>query len=191
MIGICQVNIGNWLTEGKEYELLEVFDNEVKVLCDDGVSAIVIMSNLFQIKAEETMKEEYKLFGELSPEEQGALLLAHHNDETIEVYGCDCGWKVCIGMPSWFTDLRYRVKPKELTKPSINWSHVHPDYKWMATDSDGDTFLSKEKPVNRDGLWETVEVPLDHTCFVDAEGFVSFVKGTCAPEDSLVERPHV
>lgn len=80
----------------------------------------------------------------------------------------------------------YRVKEVPVTKPPINWDHVHPDFKWIATDKDGQTYLYSEKPVIRfDSCWNI------HVCgmSVDARHFQSLVPGTCDWRDSLVERP--
>jgi hypothetical protein len=78
----------------------------------------------------------------------------------------------------------YRIKEVPLTKPSINWEHVHPDFKWMATDEDNHTYLYTVCPYLDEYLWDFV----GGQC-TGAGYFTSFVPGTCNWEDSLVERP--
>ena len=90
-------------------------------------------------------------------------------------------WKVA-GSPSWSWDcVKYRVKP--VSKPSINWDHVHPDYNWMATDADGEAFLYKKEPTAGHHRWE------DGQHWVEACIFNSFIPGDCDWEESLVQRP--
>lgn len=76
----------------------------------------------------------------------------------------------------------YRVKEVPLTKPSINWDHVHPDFKWMATDKCGETYLFVSEPTIDISLWDGPQ-------WVCASNWTSFVPGTCDWKDSLVERP--
>ena len=81
---------------------------------------------------------------------------------------------------NWY-EYEYRIA---VTKPSINWEHVHPDYKWMATDQNGRTFLYKSEPYISRHLW----VSEFHT---PAASYASFIAGTCDWQDSLVVRPGV
>lgn len=90
------------------------------------------------------------------------------------------------GELSWnWCDLDYDIYEEPKTKPSIDWSHVNKDYKYMATDEDGDTHLYNKKPYIEDyGVWN-----VSSGFCKSAEAFVSFVPGTCNWKDSLVERP--
>lgn len=57
-----------------------------------------------------------KTWGEMSDEEQGALLLAHHRGEVIEFWIERRGeWVWIDSSPDWFHDVAYRVRPKTLT----------------------------------------------------------------------------
>tara|TARA_R110000851_G_scaffold115675_4_gene241625 strand:- start:7245 stop:7751 length:507 start_codon:yes stop_codon:yes gene_type:complete len=56
------------------------------------------------------VEESPTLFGDMTPEEQGALLLAAHNKEVIECRGAS-GW-VTVPRSSWIPTVAYRVKPK-------------------------------------------------------------------------------
>src|SRR5690554_1610547 len=93
------------------------------------------------------------------------------------------GWRVIEGrLASWNWDAKeYRIK--EPTKPSINWDHVHPDYKWVATDADGENLLNRKEP--RAGWYEWV----GGQHWVGACIFKSFIPGDCDWKESLVQRP--
>ena len=72
---------------------------------------------------------------------------------------------------------------KKLTKPSINWDHVHESFKYLVQDEDGGCWLTKDRPVATPISWaggDTVR---------DATHFASIVPGTCDWKDSLVQRP--
>ena len=99
------------------------------------------------------------------------------------------GWYDLFGSPGFnWVQHEYRVKEVPLIKPSINWDHVNPCFKWMATDSDGHTYLFSEIPRHDDGdtYWTLGGKP--GMC-VDTDGFASFTPGTRYWKDSLVERP--
>lgn len=94
-------------------------------------------------------------------------------------------------------DADYRIYEEPKTKPSINWEHVHKDYKYMATDITGETWLYKEHPTFNEYCNEYCK---EWTCAYNAIGahndicayagaYASFVKGTCKADESLVERP--
>ena len=88
-----------------------------------------------------------------------------------------------------------------MTKPSINWDHVDPKYKWLASDgeggkrhylyaikpyidplSDGWNF-DYPKPPDRDDSGSIIDTPV-----VFAGGFCTFTPGDCPWQESLVER---
>lgn len=54
----------------------------------------------------------------------------------------------------WGSD-QWRIKPKEVVKPSINWDHVAPEYKYLAMDKDGGVYLYTSKPehIMEFGTW--------------------------------------
>ena len=92
-------------------------------------------------------------------------------------------WRVA-NTPDWYEQHEYRI---HLTKPSINWSHVHPQYTHMATDKDGRTWLYHNHPPCGESHWVD---PCDLNFPVSkAETFASFKAGTCDWKDSLVARP--
>ncbi len=169
------------ITVGKVYEardnLTGVFNikNDSNLWChyDDA---------LFEIVTEE---DEPKRFGELDRDRQMNLFAAWLNGVQIQ-YLNECvspaAW-FSKNHPTWGGGVCYRTKPIELTKPSINWSHVHEDYKWMATDKNGDTFVFTSLPRLKRNVWSN-----DHD-EPEAAIFTSFKVGTCDWKDSLVERP--
>ena len=77
---------------------------------------------------------------------------------------------------------------KKVTKPSIDWNHVAPKYKYLSEDSDGSAFLYEEEPYVADdaSAWCAQSDEL-----VEANGFASYMKGTCDWKDSLIKRPEV
>jgi len=98
---------------------------------------------------------------------------------------------------SWFKDTpfdsccEYRIKPR---KPSIDWSHISSEWKWLATYRSGHSYLFSHKPNISKGVWSTIGEYND-----EAEGyetltpiialhFSSFKPGTGDWKDSLVSR---
>jgi hypothetical protein len=117
-------------------------------------------------------------FGLLEPETQEALK-AHGGP--YEVY-CHGEW-LENNYPTFRLAVVYRVKPQPLTKPSIDWSHVAPKWRWLARDADDDAFLYKEKPYALHSKWSSSKE------IRRADTFASYTPGTCDWKDSLVERP--
>jgi hypothetical protein len=129
------------------------------------------------------MENEMKTLAEKIEVMQAAL-----EGKEIEFLALDLngdGWSDVPGEPyfNWY-DFDYRIKEVSKTKPQINWDHVNPDFKWMATDEDNQTYLYTAYPYLEENWWDF----LGGQC-VGADYFASFVPGTCNWEDSLVERP--
>lgn len=118
-------------------------------------------------------------FGLLDPETQEALK-AHGGP--YEYYSLQ-GWFPASFAISLSPHLVFRVKPQPLTKPSIDWSHVAPEYKWLARDESGDAYVYSGQPCAHDGIWKYVGK------YRMADPFASYTPGTCDWKDSLVERP--
>ena len=93
-------------------------------------------------------------------------------------------WKILNGSP--YQHSQHTIRAVKPTKPSINWDHVADKFKWLAMDEDGIYFLFAEKPEfdEEDGIWKAVWVDC-----IESTGFKSFIPGTCAAKDSLIERP--
>ena len=75
----------------------------------------------------------------------------------------------------------HRIKP---TKPSINWEHVHPRYKYLARDKDGRVDLYEEEPVKFNSDWD-----IDVGNVARANSHSSLKPGNCDWTESLVKRP--
>lgn len=86
--------------------------------------------------------------------------------------------------PTWIFDAIYRAKTVALTKPSINWDHVAPQFVAMATDSYGYSRLFEEQPtaIKGTGYYQDGWGQMVHT-------HASFIPGTCDWKDSLLMRP--
>ena len=73
---------------------------------------------------------------------------------------------------------------KAITKPSIDWSHVSPEYNYLAQDSSGQGYLCGKKPHRMDYAWDMGPSP-----YIRATTFTSYEPGACDWKDSLVKRP--
>ena len=127
-----------------------------------------------------------KPFGELDTETQNALFQAWRRGATMEYSYVEApGIWSTTNAPTWSENKLYRVEPAEATKPSIDWSHVAPGYKWLARDEDGRSYLFDDKPTIRISVW----LACDGIDYAHPDGFASYAPGTCDWKDSLVERP--
>ena len=73
---------------------------------------------------------------------------------------------------------------KAAVKPSIDWSHVSPEYNYLAQDENGDGYLCGKNPQRTNMIW-SMEAP-----YISATTFTSYEPGTCDWKDSLVKRPN-
>jgi len=114
------------------------------------------------------------------------VMQAYVDGKPIEVTLPDGHWGEAESLPFWDWIMRdYRIAP--LTKPSINWDHVAPEYKWMATDKDGFTWLFSDCPYCGTVCWNLKIDALSSTQH-RVNSFSSFVPGTCDWKYSLVRR---
>jgi hypothetical protein len=104
--------------------------------------------------------------------------------EGKKIHYSDNGWDwEVVDSPSWdWIGIVYRVKP--VSKPSINWGHVHPDYKWLFTDYDGSSYIVASEPTLSSAYWF-----IEDADYVTPEIFASFIPGDCDWKESLVQRP--
>jgi hypothetical protein len=90
-----------------------------------------------------------------------------------------------VDNPTWDWEYtEYRVKP--VSKPSINWDHVHPDYKYLFTESDGSSYLVASEPTQSRTRWL---IDIEDEDYITPEIFASFIPGDCDWKESLVQRP--
>ena len=114
----------------------------------------------------------------LLDEETRAALIAHGGP--YEYWFSEGRWVTATGAtPDQWRSIVFRVKAVPLTKPSINWDHVLPEYKWLARDSGGVAWLYSNKP----------REPDTNGTIAPVRAFSSYSPGTCDWKDSLVERP--
>lgn len=77
------------------------------------------------------------------------------------------------------------VQDESATKPSIDWSHVKEDYKWLAVCAYGGADVYENEPkVGAGGYWYNPKGGRNNVNVL-----ASYVPGTCDWRDSLVKRP--
>ena len=108
----------HWWTVGKEYVVLDCGtpadnDGDTYEAFKNPQPAVV-----FRIvsRASEARADTPKLWRDMTPEEKGALLLAHHEGKVIEYCFCgDSDWQP-IASPSFTPTHAYRVKPEPVVE---------------------------------------------------------------------------
>ena len=133
---------------------------------------------------------KHKPFGELSRDEKLALMTAWVDGKQIEYYNYRCKWAEPVDCrPTWHHNNIYRIKPD--TPDSIDWSHVSPEYKWMARNPCGLAQLFRDKPWVDPSCesWMVEEYYHNTRRGQCASVFSSYQQGTVDWKDSLVERP--
>ena len=105
------------------------------------------------------------------------------NDERIVTYTND---------GKYHTDSNVTLFPypveivKAVTKPSIDWSHVKDEYKWLSVDKEGSAYVYENEPEHSESdYWYSQE-----GIHYEVSGLASYTPGTCDWEDSLVKRPN-
>lgn len=135
-----------------------------------------------KLRRTEMPEENLKPFGELSREEQVALFEAWLDGYAIEFKSVLIGDTFAVlHQPKWDMNGYYRIA---LTKPSINWDHVHPDYVWLAMDKNEKGYLYIDEPEDGDNSWVT---STDE--YAAASSHISYKQGTCDWRNSKVRRP--
>lgn len=123
-------------------------------------------------------------FGLLSKDQQKEMNSWSHGWEYWS--GPDWGW-IDVPLPLWADLTSYRAKPAPLTKPSLDWSHVHEQFNHAAKDSDGGGSVFADMPEPEEwggeGWW------CSNGDWVETKGFASWNPGTCDWKDSLIHRP--
>ncbi len=109
-------------------------------------------------------------------------VIVEFSDERKEIYTKE-GLKDELNKnPSLYT---YPVEIiKKVTKPSINWEHVHENYVFLSQDEDGRAWLYMEEPMTGGSCWHSAG-----SVHARANSHVSYISGTCDWKDSLVTRP--
>lgn len=117
-----------------------------------------------------------------------AIVVMQAYVEGKKIHYSDDGWDwQVVDNPTWdWLSIDYRVKP--VSKPSINWDHVHPDYKWLFTDSDGSSYLVASEPTLSRTCW-LIDIEDEDEYYATPKVFASFIPGDCDWKESLVQRP--
>ena len=117
------------------------------------------------------------IFRDLTDAEQGALLLAFHRGQKIEAF-LGSEWRDCKA-PGFYEIAAYRIAP---TPDTVDWSHIGPEWKFIARDIGNQPLLFKQDPRGNKTAWFN-------------DGGVSFVttpsyRNNGLPwEQSLIRRP--
>lgn len=121
-------------------------------------------------------------FGEL-PLVTRAYVFLLHQMRKVQVFRAEDP-ETAIYHPNWLATSPYQVRAveKPKTKPSIDWAHVAPQYKWLARDEDGSAWCFTAGPAQLDSGWYKMGL-------ARADFLSSYVAGDCDWKDSLVERP--
>lgn len=122
----------------------------------------------------------------LLTEEQHAAFIEYDEEYNarFSAYNKNGYWEL-VTNPEWFGHTVYRAVKTAPTKPSIDWSHVAPQFKWLAQDSDGTMWLCAEKPTPQPTYWFV----FGDDAIESARAVASAKPGTCDWKDSLVQRP--
>ena len=73
---------------------------------------------------------------------------------------------------------------EKVVRPTIDWSHVHIKYRWLAEEPTGSHWLYEKQPYKTCYGWKSENG--DCTC---ADGFATLSPGSCDWEDSVIARP--
>lgn len=75
---------------------------------------------------------------------------------------------------------------KAIIKPSIDWSQIKDEYKWLAVDENDSAYVYEKEP-SIDGAVYCHSI---NNSYFEVNGLVSYSRGTCDWQDSLVKRPN-
>ena len=73
---------------------------------------------------------------------------------------------------------------EKVVRPTINWSHVHSKYRWLAKEPSGSHWLHEKQPYKTDYGWKS-----ENGDCICADGFATLSPGFCDWEDSLIVGP--
>jgi len=119
----------------------------------------------------------------MTPDEIIEVVQAFKDGCEIECFHLGAGSWYPVLKPKWdFSNYIYRVK---LVKPSIDWSHVHEDFRFMARNEYyPESRLFTHRPEISASMWQPTDGKVRSTSV-----FASYKPGTVDWQDSLVERP--
>jgi hypothetical protein len=108
--------VDNFKSYGQGPRKAAVRVHKLSGMCDSQF----VHSSVIRVWKMASQKPKYTLWGDMSPEEKGALLLAHLEGEKIQISdGPDIYWFDAAENFKWNSELYYRIKPE----PEISgWS---------------------------------------------------------------------
>ena len=75
---------------------------------------------------------------------------------------------------------------KAATKPSIDWTQIKDEYKWLAVDENECAYVYENEPTSDESAFWCSSSAI----YFNVNGLVSYSRGTCDWKDSLVKRPN-
>lgn len=114
------------------------------------------------------------------------VIQAHMRGEKIEWRhaGSDHEWRDPSFLTWNFSEFEYRIAPEPKIPDSIDWSHVAPEFRFMARNHDGAAFVHTEAPRRLNTVW--ISSTKSHRV---ERLLASYKRGNMEWQDSLVERP--
>ena len=82
------------------------------------------------------MTDNPKTWGQMTPEEKGALLLSRHEGKTIQFYNAG-NWVTIDFAFNWYVDQAYRVKPEPKHETVRIYGQAYPNVRWNFGSSSG------------------------------------------------------
>lgn len=113
----------------------------IYVTFDSGIGTKYVLPHEVELIEEKPTVDihntEKKPWGEMTPEEKGAILLADHEGKTLDFYsGRLCEW-VTIGMePGHYPSVAYRVKPEPVIETFVIYGSTRNAYGYTRQSSD-------------------------------------------------------
>ena len=138
-----------------------------------------------EYKVPEWLYDNETPFKDLSLDAKAELFKVWVSGETIMYWSVYYGTWDVVQTPTWQKDSVYRVKPKPIVPDSIDWSHVSPEFKYMARDCDGLVYLFTQMP-GYNAMTRTWHAGGGAT---NAKCFASYKQGNVSWKDSIVVRP--
>lgn len=124
----------DYITPGKRYEVTRYFPTicGFEIVCDNGTEIMVGGSGCTHTKGgnwtvHDATSDTPKEWCQMTREEKGELLLAHHEGKAIEFLSASGSWKLAED-PSWLEPFPYRIKPQPVTETvTLMWCNEKGD----------------------------------------------------------------
>ena len=101
----------------------------------------------------------------------------------VRWYNCDTGtWVDHTNITVFSPNVAYQVT-KENQKPSVDWSCIKDEYRYLTVSLYGHGYVSIDEPTIKETFWQS------NTGMCDVDHLTSFNAGNVDWKDSLVKRP--